>query len=105
MTLAELLPRLPLSYDESRSYGLVFDAALAVRLAEVQSEAPTQNYARPVVLTDGRFLLCGDLLSEVGPRGLYAAGFARLDAARFDEIAVLPWTDAVALLPPPPAGP
>lgn len=100
MTVADLLPSLPLAYDEARQYGLVFDAALAQRLAQVQAETPSRHYARPVALTDGRYLLCGDLLSEVGAGGLYAQGFAKLDAARFDEIEVMPWADAVALLPP-----
>lgn len=100
MTVADLLPSLPLPYDEARQYGLVFDAALAQRLAEVQAETPSRHYARPVALTDGRHLLCGDLLSEVGAGGLYAQGFAKLDAGRFDEIEVIPWADAVALLPP-----
>ena len=100
MTVADLLPRLPLSYDEGRQYGLVFGAALAQRLAEVQAEHPTQFVAKPAPLTDGRFLLCGDLLSEV-PNGLYGVGFQHLDAGRFDEIEVMAWADAVALLPPP----
>lgn len=99
MTVADLLPSLPLPYPEARQYGLVFDAALAQRLAEVQAETLSRHYARPLALTDGRYLLCGDLLSEVGPGGLYADGFAKLDAGRFDEIAVIPWAEAVAMIP------
>lgn len=99
MTLSDLLPSLPLTYAAGRQYGLVFGADLAARLAEVQSEVPSQHRAQPVQLADGRYLLCGDLLSEVGPHGLYAAGFARLDPGRFSEIEVMPWTAAVALLP------
>jgi hypothetical protein len=104
MTVADLLPRLPLTYEEGRTYGLVFDAALAQRLAEVQAESPSQFVAQPVPLVDGRYLLCGDLLSEV-PNGLYGIGFGRLDASRFDEIEVIAWDDAVALLPPDPPVP
>jgi hypothetical protein len=99
MTVADLLPLLPMPYADARELGLVFDAELADRLAAVQAETPSRHYARPTRLTDGRYLLCGDLLSEVGPGGLYAAGFARLDASRFDEIAVMPWAEAVAILP------
>lgn len=101
MTISDLLPSLPLTYDEGRQYGLVFDAALAQRLAEVQAETPSRFFAQPLALADGRYLLCGDLLSEVGPGGLYASGFAKLDAARFSEIEVIPWGDAIALLPQP----
>ncbi len=100
MTVAELLHRLPLSYDEGRQYGLVFGANLSQRLAEVQAEHPTQFIAKPAPLADGRYLLCGDLLSEV-PSGLYGVGFSHLDASRFGEIEVMAWADAVALLPPP----
>jgi hypothetical protein len=99
MTVADLLPRLPLTYAEGSGYAMVFDASLANRLAEVQAETPTQHWAVPMALSDGRFALCGDLLSEVGLGGLYAPGFSRLDAARFDEIEVIAWADALALLP------
>jgi hypothetical protein len=54
-----------------------------------------------VATDDGRYLLCGDLLSEVGAGGLYAGGFSHLDPSRFNEIAVLPWDEALALLPEP----
>jgi hypothetical protein len=99
MTLADLA--LPLPYEQARTYGLVFDAALAARLAEVQAEHPSQHVAVPVATDDGRFLLCGDLLSEVGVGGLYAGGFSHLDPSRFDEIAVLPLYEALSLLPEP----
>jgi hypothetical protein len=102
MTVADLLPLLPMPYNDASALGLVFDAALAQRLSEVQAETPSQHYARPVALADGRYLLCGDLLSEVGPGGLYSQGFAKLDAGRFGEIEVINWSDAVALLPPNP---
>lgn len=98
MTLADLT--LPVPYEQARLYGLVFAADLAERLAEVQAATPSRFVAQPVALSDGRYLLCGDLLSEVGPGGLYAAGFSQLDAARFSEIEVMPLADAVALLPP-----
>jgi hypothetical protein len=99
-TVADLLPYLPLPYAYAAQWGLVFGSDLAQRLAEVQAENPSQHYARPVLLTDGRYSLGGDLLSEV-PTGLYGSGFSRLDPSRFDEIAVLPIADAVALLPQP----
>lgn len=100
MTVLDLLPRLPLTYEEGRGYGLVFGASLAQRLAEVQAQHPSRLVAQPVPLADGRYLLCGDLLSEV-PGGLYGVGFSHLDASRFREIEVMAWADAVALLPPP----
>jgi hypothetical protein len=103
MTVADLLPSLPLPYSQASQYGLIFDAALAARLAEVQAMHPSRHYAKPVMLTNGRHLLCGDLLSEVGPGGLYAVGFSQLDAGRFSEIEVVPLAEALALLPPEPS--
>lgn len=103
--VAELLPYLPLPADYADQWGLVFDATLADRLAEVQAQNPSQHYANPSLLKNGLYFLRGALLSEVGIGGLYAQGFAKLDAQRFDEIAVVPWADAVALLPADPEGP
>ena len=100
-TVAELLPYLPLPADYAGQWGLVFGSDLADRLAEVQAEHPSQHYARPTLLTDGRYLLRGALLAEV-PNGLYGPGFNHLDPTRFDEISVMPWADAVALIPAPP---
>jgi hypothetical protein len=99
--VAELLPYLPLPYDYARQWGLVFGPDLADRLAEVQAEHPTQHYANPTLLTSGSYFLGGDLLSEV-PTGLYGTGFQHLDPTRFDEIAVVPLADALALIPAPP---
>lgn len=99
MTVADVLNRLPLPCEECVQYGLVFAADLAQRLAEVQEQHPTQFVAIPRELTDGRYLLCGDLLSEV-PFGLYGEGFRHLDSGRFAEIEMIPWAEALALLPP-----
>jgi len=99
-TLAELLPFLPVSYEYGQQFGMVYSQELADRLEEIQAEEPTQFVAKGVMLTDGRFLIRGALLSEV-PNGLYGHNFQRLDASRFDEIALVPWAEAVALLPQP----
>lgn len=99
MTLADLLPSLPLSYAEGRTMALVFSADFMPALEAVQAEVHSKHQAVPVLLTDGRCLLCGDLLSEVGPGGLYAAGFSKLNPQALDHIHVIPWSEAVALLP------
>jgi hypothetical protein len=102
MTLSDLLPSLPLTYEAGCQYGLMFSEDLARRITEVQEEVESRFRVSPRPLGDGLFLLRGDLLSEVGPGGLYAQGFAALNPQRFDEIEVLPWAAAVALLPPDP---
>lgn len=100
-TLAELLPYLPLPFDYCDAFACVFSEELANRLEEVQAENPQQFRASAQALTDGTFMLRGAILSEVGSGGLYASSFALLDASRFDEISIVPWADAVALLPVP----
>ena len=99
-TVAELLPHLPVPYDYARQYACVFSAELADRLTTVQAENPEQFRVTPLAMTDGRYLIRGAILSEV-PNGLYGHNFARLDASRFDEISLVPWAEAVALLPQP----
>jgi hypothetical protein len=99
-TVAELLPHLPLPYAYAKRYACVFSAELADRLTTVQAQNPAQFRVTPLAMTDGRYLIRGAILSEV-PNGLYGGNFARLDASRFNEIAIAPWAEAVALLPQP----
>ena len=99
-TVADLLPHLPVPYEYAKQYACVFSAELADRLTTVQAENPAQFRVTPLALTDGTFMIRGAILSEV-PNGLYGHNFARLDASRFNEISLVPWADAVALLPQP----
>lgn len=104
MTLADLT--LPVTYEWASDYALVFGPALAQRLAEVQAEHGDPRHvpaARP--LTNGKFMLSADILTECLPGGLLHAGFSRLDAARFAEIEVVPMDEAAVLLPPAPLSP
>jgi hypothetical protein len=99
MTLGDLT--LPISYNDARQYALVFDVALAQRLAEIHAEHGS-NKCRPVprVLTDGRLMLCADVLTEIGPGGLLEGMWAAADKEVLAQaVTVLPWADAVALLP------
>ena len=101
MTLADLT--LPVTYEWGVAHALVFDAALAARLAEVQAQhGDPRHVPAPRRLTDGRFMLTADILTECVPGGLIYGGFSRLDAARFSDIEVMPLAEAVALLPPEP---
>lgn len=100
MTLADLAGRLPLSYAESVDLALVFGDSIAARLAEIQqAHGSPWLHVDPKRLTDGRWMASADLLTEVGPGGLLAEGFAQLNASRFVEIEVVPMADAVALIP------
>ena len=98
MTLSDLT--LPISYEWGVAHALLFDAALAQRLAEVQAEhGDPRHVPNPLPLSDGRFMLNADVLTECLPGGLVYGGFSHLDAARFGEIEVVPLAEALALLP------
>jgi hypothetical protein len=103
MTLSDLA--LPISYEDARQYALVFDVALAERLAEIHA-AHGSNKCRPVPrqMGDGRLMLSADVLTEVMPGGLLHAMWEAADKAVLAQaVEVMPWADAVALLPSDPA--
>jgi hypothetical protein len=104
MTLADI--ELPVTYQWGVAHALAFDFALAQRLGEVQADhGDPRHVPSPRLMTDGRFMLTADILTECVPGGLVYGGFSRLDSGRFDEIEVVPLADAVALLPPDPVEP
>jgi hypothetical protein len=99
MTLSGLT--LPLSDADAKALALVFTPQLAGRLADLHAEHGSPNCVpMPRVLTDGRLMLCGDILTEVMPGGLLAGMWAAADqAVLLPNVEVIPWADAVALLP------
>jgi hypothetical protein len=102
MTLSDLT--LPVSYEWGVAHALLFDVALAQRLAEVQGQhGDPRHVPSPRRLTDGRFMLTADILTECLPGGLVYGGFSQLDAGRFSEIEVVPIAEALALLPAEPS--
>jgi hypothetical protein len=101
MTLADLINQ-PLTYETAKDLALVFSPELAAQLAAVQSEhGNPRHVASPVDLIDGRKMLCADLLTEVGPGGMYATGFGFLPTELFPLVEVIPMADAIELLPQP----
>jgi hypothetical protein len=104
MTLADLT--LPLSDADAKALALVFTPQLAGRLAQLHAEHGSTNCVpMPRVLTDGRLMLCGDVLTEIAPGGLLHAMWAAADQQVLGaSVEVMPWADAVAMLPADPAG-
>jgi hypothetical protein len=101
MTLADLIQQ-PVNYESAKDLALVFSPELAAQLAAVQAEhGNPRHVASPVDLVDGRKMLCADLLTEVGPGGLYSGGFAHLPAELFPLVEVLPMSEVLPLLPQP----
>ena len=96
---------LPISYADAKALALVFTPQLAGRLAQLHAEHGSTNCVpMPRLLTDGRLMLCGDVLTEIAPGGLLHAMWAAADQQVLGQaVEVLPWADAVALLPADPA--
>lgn len=92
---------LPLSYADARGLALVFTPALAGRLAELHAEHGSPNCVpMPRVLTDGRLMLSADVLTEIEPGGLLHAMWEAADKQVLGQaVEVMPWADALALLP------
>ena len=103
MTLGEIT--LPIADTDAKALALVFTAQLAGRLAELHAEHGSANCVPvPRVLADGRLMLSADVLTEVGPGGLLEAMWAAADKNVLNAaVEVLPWADALALLPPDPS--
>lgn len=102
-TLAQFLPTVAgMTDDQAKGYGLVLSQAAYNAILAAQQQRPNARHrAAPVATTDGRWILCADLLREVGPGGLYHDGFELLPQQLFTSVEVIPWADAVALLPAP----
>lgn len=99
MTLADLITQ-PISYESARDLAIMLTPDQAATLGAVQAKyGNPRHVAAPVPLTDGRLMLCADLLTETGPGGLYAQGFAHLPAELFAQVQILPMADAIALIP------
>jgi hypothetical protein len=105
MTLSDLT--LPIADTDAKALALAFTAQLAGRLAELHGQYGSTNCVPvPRVLTDGRLMLCADLLTEIEPGGLLHAMWQAADKAVLNQaVEVLPWAEAVALLPPDPPMP
>lgn len=103
MTLADLT--LPISDADAKALALVFTPQLAARLAELHAEHGSPNCVpMPRTLADGRLMLCADVLTEIAPGGLLHAMWAAADQQVLGQaVEVMPWADAVAMLPADPA--
>lgn len=99
MTLADI--ELPMPFSQCRELALVYPHPVAVVLYDLQVAYGDQrhvSYGR--LLTDGRWMMGGSILSEVGPSGIYAWITAHADATLMEQIDVVPLSEAEELLPP-----
>jgi hypothetical protein len=94
---------LPISDTEARGLALVFPPALATRLGQLHAAYGSSNCVPvPSPLTDGRWMLCADVLTEVRSGGLLAAMWSAADQAVLGaSVEVIAWGEAVAMMPEP----
>jgi hypothetical protein len=94
---------LPISDADARGLALVFAPALAARLGQLHAAYGSSNCVPvPSPLTDGRLMLCADVLTEVAPGGLLAAMWGHADQAVLGaSVEVIAWDEAVSMLPVP----
>jgi hypothetical protein len=98
MNLQELITQNK-SYEELKDLALVFNSSLKEILEATQETFNSQHKASPVELTNGKFMLCADLLTEIQTGGLYSQGFGLLDNNLFAQVEVISMEEASALLP------
>ena len=102
MKLSDLT--LPIPVNVARGYALVFSPAIAARLAELHAlHGMPDCVPVPLTLSDGRLALNADLLTAIEPGGWLHAMWQAADKQVLGQaVEVMPWADAVALLPPDP---
>ena len=98
MNLQELIQQNK-SYEELKDLALILNSSLKNILESTQETFQSKHKASPVELSDGSFMLCADLLTEIQPGGLYSQGFGLLDSDLFTQVEVISMEQASALIP------
>jgi len=100
MLLSELT--LPLPLAECKDLALVYGYDVALVLYNTQQEHGDPRhivYGQP--LTDGRYMVAGEMLTEVGEGGLFAWIREYLTPEIMAQVEVLPMSEVAGLLPVP----
>jgi hypothetical protein len=108
MTLADFLSSPLPDTATLQTLGIVFDTALAQKMLNYHAwYGDPRCTVYPAALADGRWCHVADILPQcIAAGGIYAAGFARLDASNFASVEVVPLagiefaTEAVTQLVP-----
>ena len=99
MTLADLT--IPMAWADCKDLALVYPYEIAVALYQVQAEhGDPRHVPAGRELSDGRWMLCGDVLSEVGDGGILAGAAQYITPEMMEAVEVVPLAEALALLPP-----
>ena len=98
MLLSELT--LPMPYDECKGLALVYPYEVALVLYTAQQEhGDPRHVVTGQPLTDGRYMIAGEMLSEVGPGGLFAWIASCMTPEIMGQIEVVPMSYIADLIP------
>lgn len=86
--------------DDLTAYGLVMPVAVRDSLVAKQDALNLQHRVSPVALTDGRYALNADVLTEAHPDGLFNR-IDQIDSDNLAQVITMPWDEVLALLPEP----
>ena len=100
MTPLEYLATNP-TYAEAKEKFLVFSVELRDVLLAKQDTLNTNHKISPVLLSDGRYGACCDLLTAIGEGEIYHDIFALLDMAALNTAELVEKAEFIALLPEP----
>jgi hypothetical protein len=99
MLLSELT--LPVPYDDCKDLALVYSYEVAVQWYESQVEHGDRRHTfTGLALSDGRWMMYGDVLSELYPGGIIGWALPHLTPEVMTQIEVVPMSEVAALLPP-----
>jgi hypothetical protein len=95
MTLAEFLASPLPDTATLQTLAIVFDTPMAQKMVNFHSwYGDPRCTVFPAALADGRWCHVADILPQcLAEGGIYAAGFARLDASNFASVEVVPLAD------------
>jgi hypothetical protein len=95
MTLAEFLSQPLPDTATLQTLGIVFDATLAQKMVNFHAwYGDPRCTVYPAALADGRWCHVADILPQcIAEGGIYSAGFARLNAANFASVEMVPLAD------------
>jgi hypothetical protein len=95
---------LPVPYEDCKDLALVYSYEVAVQWYESQVEHGDRRHTfTGLALSDGRWMMYGDVLSELYPGGIIGWAVEYLTPEIMAQIEVIPLADALALLPESPS--
>jgi formylglycine-generating enzyme required for sulfatase activity len=99
MTFSELIATNP-NYETAKDLAIIITQEQAQIFADTQNAyGDPRHVPSPVALSDGTLFLSADLLTEIGPNGLYRSWFQHLPQDLFPQIYIIPMSEAIALIP------